>query len=89
MADLFNIENLPCSVEAEQALLGCILKEPGCFKDIGDKVKADEFYIELNQKIFEVMASLDALGKTIDPVVINDRYHMINVEIRIMSPVRR
>lgn len=73
MADLFNIENLPCSVEAEQALLGCILKEPGCFKDIGDKVKADEFYIELNQKIFEVMASLDALGKTIDPVVINDR----------------
>lgn len=73
MADLFNIDDLPCSVEAEQALLGCILKQPECFKDIGDKVKADEFYIELNKKIFEVMVSLDTFSKKIDPVIINDR----------------
>ena len=39
MADLFNFEDLPCSIEAEQALLGCILKQPECFKDIADKVK--------------------------------------------------
>ncbi|MBE6819039.1 MAG: replicative DNA helicase [Ruminococcaceae bacterium] len=73
MADVFNFENLPCSVEAEQALLGCILKQPDCFKDIADKVKADEFFVELNRKIFEIMVSLDTLSKKIDPVIINDR----------------
>ena len=73
MADLFNFDDLPCSIEAEQALLGCILKQPDCFKDIADKVKADEFYVELNQKIFEVMVSLDTFGKKIDPVIIHDR----------------
>ena len=73
MADLFTFDDLPCSIEAEQALLGCILKQPDCFKDIADKVKADEFYVELNQKIFEVMVSLDTFGKKIDPVIIHDR----------------
>ena len=73
MAEIFNFEDLPASVEAEQALLGCILKQPDCFKDIVDKVKADEFFVPLNSKIFEVMASLDALSQKIDPVIINDR----------------
>lgn len=73
MADLFNFDDLPCSIEAEQALLGCILKQPECFKDIADKVKADEFYVDLNRKIFEVMVSLDTFSKKIDPVVINDK----------------
>lgn len=73
MAELFNFDDLPCSVEAEQALLGCILKDPDCFKDIVDKVKADEFFIDLNSKIFEIMLSLDTFSKKIDPVVINDR----------------
>ena len=73
MAEIFNFEDLPASVEAEQALLGCVLKQPDCFKDIVDKVKADEFFVPLNSKIFEVMASLDALSQKIDPVIINDR----------------
>ena len=73
MAETYNFNELPCSVEAEQALLGCILKDPDCFSDIVDKVKADEFFVDLNAKIFKVMLSLDTFGKKIDPVVINDR----------------
>ena len=73
MADIFNFDDLPYSLEAEQALLGCILKQPECFKDIADKVSADEFYVELNRNIFKTMVSLDTFSKKIDPVVINDR----------------
>lgn len=73
MPDLFSVDNLPYSLEAEQAVLGCVLKKPECFTDIADKVKADEFYIELNRQIFAEMFTLDALGKKIDPVVINER----------------
>lgn len=73
MADLFNIDGLPYSQEAEQAVLGCVLKNADCFLDVSDKVRPDEFYIELNKSIFAEMVSLDAMGKKIDPVVINER----------------
>ena len=83
MADLFNFDDLPCSIEAEQALLGCILKQPDCFKDIADKVKADEFYVELNQKIFEVdLLIIDDLGtETMNAAKFSELFNIINTRL--------
>ncbi len=73
MAELFNIDNMPSSIEAEQAVLGCILKDPKCFVDVSDKVRADEFYMDVNRQIYAAMNAFFAMGKKIDPVLINER----------------
>ncbi len=53
---------LPYSLEAEQAVLGCILIDPSVLGKVSLTVKPDYFYLPQHKAIFLAMLELDAAG---------------------------
>ncbi|MBQ4338357.1 MAG: replicative DNA helicase [Clostridia bacterium] len=72
--ELMNLESIemPYSQEAEQAVLGCILKEPSCLSNVSIYVRTDYFYIPQHRAIFNAMLMAETKGK-LDPLVILDQ----------------
>ena len=64
--------DVPYSLEAEQAVLGCVLLDPSCVKTVMLYLKPEYFYIPQHRAIFSVVARLDASNISIDPVVVLD-----------------
>ena len=64
---------IPHSDRAEQAVIGAMLIRPACIPDVLEKLKAEEFYAQVNRDIFETIYSMFAYGQTIDPVTLIDR----------------
>ncbi len=62
--------NQPFSLEAEQAVLGCILTEPSCMMQVQVIINAEHFYLPQHKAIFNTMASLEAAGGKIDPLIV-------------------
>ncbi len=63
-------KRMPCSIDAEQSVLGAILIDPECFDDVSQIVKADEFYHETHREIFETMQSFSLSNKPIDVITL-------------------
>ena len=64
---------MPWSAEAEQAVLGCILRDPACLSSVMVHITSpDYFYRPQHQSIFRVMMSLEAENKKIDVLVVLD-----------------
>ena len=63
----------PHSAAAEQAVIGSMLIDPRCIPDVLEKLRADEFYIQLNKNIFDTMSAMFSYGQTIDPVTVLDQ----------------
>lgn len=61
---------MPFSLEAEQAVLGCVLMDPNCMPQVLIYLRPEYFYLPQHKEIFSVMVSLDALGNKIDPLII-------------------
>ncbi len=61
---------MPYSLDAEQAVLGCILLEPSCLPQVQVLVRPEYFYNPEHKAIFETMVSLESTGGKIDPLVI-------------------
>ena len=53
---------MPFSLEAEQAVLGCVLMDPNCMPQVLIYLRPEYFYLPQHKEIFSVMVSLDALG---------------------------
>ena len=64
------IRQLPVSVEAEQALLGSIIVNPGCFDKIGGVISAEDFYVEEHKHIYSALLKMYSESKTIDIVTL-------------------
>ena len=62
--------NLPYSLEAEQAVLGCILMEPSAINVAMDLLTADQFYLPEHQAIYRVMTDKMMASQTIDLVTV-------------------
>ncbi len=60
----------PYSAEAEQAVLGSILIDPGCMHSAVNLISPDDFYVPENKTIFQTLYDMVAEGGTIDPVVL-------------------
>lgn len=60
----------PHSAPAEQAVIGSILIDPGCVPDVVDKIRAVDFYIDVNRDIFDTVVAMFSYGQTIDPVTV-------------------
>ncbi len=59
------------SMEAEQAILGCVLTDPSCFSTVSMLVRPDYFYMPQHKAIYSAMLSIDAAGSgSIDPLLI-------------------
>ena len=62
--------NLPYSLEAEQAVLGCVLMEPSCINQVVIIVRPEHFYLPQHKSIFTIMQNLDSSGGKIDPLIV-------------------
>src|SRR3984893_4112234 len=56
----------PHSIQAEEAVLGSILKNPSSIVRVSDFLKPEDFYQQRNRHVFRAMLSLFADGQPID-----------------------
>ena len=64
------IRQMPHSPEAEQAVLGSMLIDADCVKDVMDKLQPKDFYLRRNREIFETIYSMFVYSKPIDGVTV-------------------
>ena len=60
----------PHSAPAEQAVIGAMLIDPSCIPDVIEKVKSDEFYIQVNRDIFDTIFAMFSYGQSVDAVTV-------------------
>ena len=61
---------MPHSPEAEQAVLGSMLIDADCIKDVMDKLQSQDFYLQQNREIFETIYSMFIYSRPIDGVTV-------------------
>lgn len=71
MPSEFNLtRQMPCSIEAEQAILGTIIIDSSKMNDIADKLVTDDFYLPIHQQIYETICFLFRENTKIDAVTV-------------------
>ncbi len=71
MASDFNLtRQMPCSVEAEQALLGAIIIDSQKMSEIADKIEGDDFYLSIHTEVFNAINYLFKENQRIDAVTV-------------------
>ncbi|MBQ4324304.1 MAG: replicative DNA helicase [Clostridia bacterium] len=74
MANELTSRRLPFSMEAEQCVLGALLRNPeGCFGTVGAILTADDFYMDEHRLIYDILTRMYADSKTIDAVTVVNR----------------
>ena len=63
----------PHDLDAEQAVLGSILIDSRCITEIIGVVQPEDFYLQQNREIYEVIYSMFNLAQAIDPVTVLDK----------------
>ena len=61
---------MPHSLEGEQAVLGSMLIDERCIKDVMDKLQPDDFYLRQNREIFDTIYSMFVYSKPIDGITV-------------------
>ena len=64
------VRQMPHSPEAEQAVLGSMLIDAECVKDVMDQLRPEDFYLRANREIFETIYSMFIYSKPIDGVTV-------------------
>ena len=62
----------PRDLDAEQSVLGSILIDSRCVADVIGVVQPEDFYLQQNREIFEVIYSMFNYSQAIDPVTVLD-----------------
>ena len=63
----------PHSLEAEQSVLGSILIDSQCVADVIGILKAEDFYLQQNQEIYQTIYTMFNYSQSIDPVTVLDK----------------
>ena len=69
-ADELLLRQAPHSLQAEQAVLGSMLIDPDCIKDVMDKLRPEDFYLRANRDIFETIYHMFVYSRPIDGVTV-------------------
>ena len=64
------IRQMPHSLEGEQAVLGSMLIDPDCVKDVMDKLQPGDFYLRQNREIFETIYTMFTYARPIDGITV-------------------
>ncbi len=72
MADKNVIGDMPHSVEAEQALLGCLLLDPQIQVEVASFLREEDFYSESHKYIYSAMMNIIKENKPVDLVTLSD-----------------
>jgi len=70
--ELLGRQMLPHSIDAEQAVLGSMLIDASCVKDVMDKLQPEDFYLRQNREIFETIYTMFSYSKPIDGLTVAD-----------------
>ena len=70
MDDELLYRQMPHSMEAEQAVLGSMLIDAGCIKDVMEKLRPEDFYLRQNREVFETIQSMFLFGRSIDALTV-------------------
>lgn len=58
------------SIQAEQAVLGSVLIDRNCFRQISPLLREEDFAVELDRTIWRVLAEMDGDGRAIDGLTV-------------------
>ena len=64
------MRGMPHSAEAEQAVLGSMLIDGRCVKDVMDQLQPDDFYLRQNREIFETIAHMFVYSQPVDGLTV-------------------
>lgn len=74
MADVMNMDyELPHSLEAEKAVIGCILQDSKALAASAEIIKPEDFYFDANREIYAVAMELFNENTPVDIVTVSDR----------------
>jgi len=62
-----NEKQMPCNIEAEQALIGSVLVSNEIYDEISSIIDAKKFYDPIHIKIFETIENLISKGLLANP----------------------
>ena len=69
------------ALEAEQAVLGSILIDARCLGDAARLLRPQDFGMELNRRLYQVILALDRSGRKIDPVTVKEAALQAGAEV--------
>ena len=70
MDDELLYRQMPHSLEAEQAVLGSMLIDENCIKDVMEKLRPEDFYLRQNREVFETIQSMFLYSRPIDALTV-------------------
>lgn len=70
MDDELLYRQMPHSLEAEQAVLGSMLIDANCIKDVMEKLRPEDFYLRQNREVFETIQSMFLYSRPIDALTV-------------------
>ena len=65
---------IPHNLEAEQALLGCLLFDNGAYERLYDGLQPRHFYEPFHQRLFSVIEEQIRIGHLAEPIVLLDKF---------------
>lgn len=64
------LRQMPHSIEGEQAVIGSMLIDSTCVKDVMERLRPEDFYLRQNREIFETIYSMFIYSKPIDGITV-------------------
>ena len=64
------LRQMPHSLEGEQAVLGSMLIDADCVKDVMETLTPGDFYLRQNREIFETIYSMFTYARPIDGITV-------------------
>ena len=64
------LRQMPHSLEGEQAVLGSMLIDEGCVKEVMDKLVPSDFYLRQNREIFETIYTMFTYARPSDGITV-------------------
>ena len=68
------VQSLPHNLEAEQALLGCLLFDNGAYERLYDGLMARHFYEPFHQRLFTTIEEQIRVGHLAEPIILVDKF---------------
>jgi replicative DNA helicase len=69
-----DLPHAPANLEAEQALLGCILYDNSAYERLGDNLRPGHFWEPVHQRLFAAMETSIRKGQLSDPTLLMDQF---------------
>ena len=67
-------KQLPCNIEAEQALIGSVLVSNEIYDDISNIVDSSKFFDPIHVKIFDIIETLISKGLLANPITLKNHF---------------